>query len=144
MINDSNQIQWIAVLIKLIILNPTIHPMIRIATLLIFFTIISCKDTEKEPDLNVRIQNLATEITNMTEPNGCATKAENCRLKALLCGGAFVYNVSEVDTNKLFSKFSELQNLLSQHETASYTCDIVAPDSTFIQDCKCVWGYKKR
>jgi hypothetical protein len=113
-------------------------------TFIFFLSIFSCKNSEKEPELNVKIRNLETEITNMTEQKDCANSAEDCRLKVILCGGAFVYNVSKVDTNKLYSKFSELKNLIAQHESASSGCDIIAPDSTFLLDCKCVWGYKKR
>ena len=126
-------------------LQKSIHTtMNRYLTPLILLVLFSCKKSEKEPELNVKINNLMAEITSMTEQKECATKAEDCRFKALSCGGAFVYNVTKVDTSKLFSKFLELQNLSAQLESSSFDCDIVTPDSTFIYDCKCVWGYKKR
>ncbi|HEV7379561.1 MAG TPA: hypothetical protein VGN64_07190 [Dyadobacter sp.] len=109
---------------------------------LLVLSLLSCKKTE--PDLEARVRGLANEIVRTTEQKSCATSEKDCRIKSVGCGSAFVYNVSQLDTIKLMAQFSELERLVAQLPPKQYDCDIITPDSTFIYECKCVAGSKKR
>jgi hypothetical protein len=112
--------------------------------LLLLLTISSCKETDPNEELRKNIKILYDNINMMTIQKGCVTDPGECRILLVGCGSAVAYNVTQVDTVKLFAKNADIRRLSAQHSSAQYPCDIIAPDSTFIRDCNCVLGSKKR
>lgn len=117
-------------------------------SLLFLIVLYSCSESKKEPDFDVEIERLTAEIEMMVAPKSCATNEDDCRLKVLKspdnCGPAFVYNVKDVDSQKLEHKFSELEKLkMDQWNTVTEksTCYWVAPNATAIVDCNCTVDY---
>jgi hypothetical protein len=125
--------------------------MIRSVTLVLCLALFSCKALDKDPDYENEIARVTEEIANMVEPRSCVAQAQDCRLKVIngsdACGPAFTYNINDVDSDKLLAKFTELERLKNNFWESSVqklTCYYAAPDTTFIENCQCVAGYKNR
>lgn len=121
--------------------------------LLPFFLIsmLACKNSDSGADLLASINTIKSDIENTVDAKTCATKAEDCRLRTILapdaCGLTYVYNIKDVDSVKLASRFSELERLKKEYaidNPIGPICDYYIPDSLYIKDCKCVAGLTAR